>query len=143
MCAGIMMIDFRHGDCYEIISTLPDNSIDLVISDPPYKLGNTKGGGLYKLVNGEEEADNPYKRKATNSITELHNLDSTDFDAKKFLELVKPKMKVFYGYFFCNKALVPDYLNFAVENKYSFEILVLHKQNPIPARNNHFLPDME
>ena len=132
-----------HGDCYEIIPTLENCSIDLVITDPPYKLGNTKGGGLYKFVNGKEEKDNPYKGKATNSITELHNLDSTEFDARKFLELIKPKMKKFYGYFFCNKVLVTDYLNFATENKYSFEILVLHKQNPIPARNNHFLPDME
>lgn len=138
-----MNFNLIHGDCYEIIPTLEDCSINLVITDPPYKLGNTKGGGLYKLVNGEEEANNPYKRKATNSITELHSLSSTDFDARKFLELIKPKMKKFYGYFFCNKILVPDYLNFATENKYSFEILILHKQNPIPARNNHFLPDME
>ena len=34
-------------------------------------------------------------------------------------------------------------MNFAVENKYSFDILILSKTNPIPARNNHFLPDME
>ena len=39
--------------------------------------------------------------------------------------------------------LIPDYLNFAVENKYSFDILCLLKENPIPARNNHFLPDIE
>ena len=35
-----------HGDCYEIIPTLEDKSIDLIVTDPPYRLGNTKGGGL-------------------------------------------------------------------------------------------------
>lgn len=136
-------IKLLHGNCYEIIPTLPDASIDLICTDPPYKLGNTKGGGLYKLVNEGTQEDNPYNRKAINAITQLETLDSVDFDATKFLNLIKPKLKKFYGYFFCNKLLIPEYLNFAVENKYSFDILVLHKENPIPARNNHFLPDIE
>lgn len=136
-------VTLYHGDCYEIIPTLKDKSIDLVVTDPPYKLGNTKGGGLYKLVDGGSQEDNPYNRKATNAIHQLKGLDSVDFDAVRFLNLIKPKMKKFYGYFFCNKMLIPEYLNFAVENKYSFDILCLLKANPIPARNNHFLPDME
>ena len=28
-----------HGDCLEVISALPDNSVDSVITDPPYELG--------------------------------------------------------------------------------------------------------
>lgn len=41
------MIDLRHGDCLEIMKQIPDKSIDLVVTDPPYKLvagGCTKGG---------------------------------------------------------------------------------------------------
>ena len=98
---------------------------------------------MYKLVDGGSQEDNPYNRKATNAIHQLKGLDSIDFDAVRFLNLIKPKMKKFYGYFFCNKALIPDYLNFAIQNGFSFEILVIFKANPIPARNNHFLPDME
>ena len=30
------MIDLRLGDCLEVMKTLPDNSIDAVITDPPY-----------------------------------------------------------------------------------------------------------
>jgi site-specific DNA-methyltransferase (adenine-specific) len=30
------MIDLRLGDCFELIKTLPDNSVDLVITSPPY-----------------------------------------------------------------------------------------------------------
>ena len=31
--------DLRHGDCREIIATLDDNSIDAIVTDPPYELG--------------------------------------------------------------------------------------------------------
>jgi len=27
------------GDCIEVMKTLPDNSIDSVVTDPPYELG--------------------------------------------------------------------------------------------------------
>jgi len=32
-------IDLRLGDCLEILPTLPDNSVDAVITDPPYGCG--------------------------------------------------------------------------------------------------------
>jgi site-specific DNA-methyltransferase (adenine-specific) len=38
------MIDLRLGDCLEVMKTIPDNSVDLVITSPPYdKLRNYKG----------------------------------------------------------------------------------------------------
>ena len=30
------MIDLRRGDCLEIMKNIPDNSIDLIVTDPPY-----------------------------------------------------------------------------------------------------------
>ena len=30
--------DIRHGDCLDILRTLPDNSVDAVVTDPPYGL---------------------------------------------------------------------------------------------------------
>ena len=32
------MIDLRQGDCIEVLRTLPDNSVDSVVCDPPYHL---------------------------------------------------------------------------------------------------------
>ena len=34
----IMNIDLRQGDCLEVLKTIPDNSIDSVVTDPPYHL---------------------------------------------------------------------------------------------------------
>lgn len=33
-----MNIDLRHGDCLEILKDIPDNSVDSVVTDPPYGL---------------------------------------------------------------------------------------------------------
>jgi len=39
----IMNIDLRLGDCLEVLKTIPDNSVDSVVVDPPYHLTSTKG----------------------------------------------------------------------------------------------------
>ena len=36
------MIDLRQGDCLELMKDIPDNSIDMILVDPPYKM--TKRG---------------------------------------------------------------------------------------------------
>lgn len=34
------------GDCYELIKEIPDKSVDLVITDPPYEMDEHGGGGV-------------------------------------------------------------------------------------------------
>ena len=41
------MIDLRHGDCLELMKDIPDNSIDMVLTDPPY-LQTPSGGGFVR-----------------------------------------------------------------------------------------------
>jgi len=36
------MIDLKLGDCLEVMRTIPDKSIDLVLTDPPYGIGIAK-----------------------------------------------------------------------------------------------------
>ncbi len=31
-----MRVDFYHGDCLDVLATLPENSIDLIVTSPPY-----------------------------------------------------------------------------------------------------------
>lgn len=126
------MMDLRHGDCYDIIPTLADKSIDLVVTDPPYNF-ETKGGGFYSK-------DNPTQRTYTEDLLKL---DCCDFNPVAFLNLLKPKLKQIYIYTFCNKTLIADYVEFARQNKCSFDVLVMCKSNPIPAYNNHYLSDLE
>jgi len=51
--------ELHHGDCLEVLRTLPDNSVDAIVTDPPYGLtANKKGGTGTASVN----LDNPYGR---------------------------------------------------------------------------------
>ena len=53
-------VDIRHGDCLAALRDLPDNSVDSVVTDPPYGLSNTKpqqvADVLAAWVTGETEA---------------------------------------------------------------------------------------
>lgn len=79
-----------NGDCFEAISELEDNSIDLVVTDPPYELGKTGGGAF-----GDKKA-----------YHEEIGFISNGFDYKIFDELVK-KMKKINIYVFCSQKQIP------------------------------------
>lgn len=40
-----------HGDCLEVMRSMPDECIDIVITSPPYNLLNSTGNGLKKNTN--------------------------------------------------------------------------------------------
>jgi DNA modification methylase len=62
-----MNIDLRLGDCLEVLKTIPDNSIDSVVTDPPYGLGfmNKEWDSPEKLRQlTQREAERSAERKA-------------------------------------------------------------------------------
>lgn len=40
-------IILKQGDCMELLKKVKDNSIDLVVTDPPYLIDTTGGGIIY------------------------------------------------------------------------------------------------
>ena len=129
------MIDYDYieqGDCLELMKKIPDKSINLVVTDPPYRFEN-QGGGFY--------AKNASTQRTY--CDQLKRINCCEFEPEQFLDLLKSKMKRFYGYFFCNKTLIVDYIQWAVKNKYNYDVLVMAKSNPIPSYNNHHLSDLE
>ena len=57
------MIDLRQGDCLEVLRSMPSESIDLIVTDPPYKTtsrGNAgnSGGMLQKEINKKGQVFN-------------------------------------------------------------------------------------
>ena len=81
------MIQLYHGDCMDFIKSLPDKSIDLVVTDPPYNFG-AKGGGFYSESNDSQRT----------YIKSLDKINCCDFKPIPFLNLIKPKMKHIYIY---------------------------------------------
>ena len=91
-------------DCLDGIKLLKKNNIipNLIICDPPYEF-NSVGNGIA----GMRELYKDIKDK---------QLDNFEFD--KFIPLILDLQKgKVNAYFFCNKTLLPKYLNLAIERK--------------------------
>ena len=57
-----MTTDLLHGDCLELMKDLPDNSVDLVLTDPPYNIArknnfNTMGRSGIDFGDWDHDAD--------------------------------------------------------------------------------------
>lgn len=65
------MIDLRQGDCLELMKDIPENSIDLVLTDIPYGEVNRDSNGLRKL--SKENAD-ILTFDLTDFLDELHRI---------------------------------------------------------------------
>ena len=52
-------VTLHHGDCLDVLATLPDASVDAVVTDPPYGLANTDPAHvaetITRWVNGERD----------------------------------------------------------------------------------------
>ena len=49
------MNEIKHGDCLDYLMTLPDDSVDMVLTDPPYSIGYDAGKGWDSQWRSEEE----------------------------------------------------------------------------------------
>ena len=113
------------GDSYSLIKDIPDKSIDLIITDPPYEL-ETRGAGFH---NKRDYYDQIHDSGLASGITD------------EFLgELVRIMKKVNI-YLFCNKNQLRQYFDFF--KNYNCDLLIWHKTNPIPTVNNKYLSDVE
>lgn len=113
-------------DCYEGIQLLEDNSIDLVVIDPPYKLD------LNEVKN-------------TNTFNSYANelLGLKDGFDLKILDLLIQKMKKINIYIYCSKRQIQELLEYFSNKGCNYEVLTWHKMNPSPLINNIYLPDTE
>jgi len=96
---------------------------DMVFTDPPYDIG-TDGG--WDVANRPE-------------LEFIANFNPDDFLNVLPLYFEGKKLN---SYIFCNKQLLPDYLTWARDSGYSFNVLVWKKPNAIPIGDSH-RPDIE
>lgn len=124
-----MDIDYiEEGDCLELIKQIPDKSIDLVVTDPPYEFVSGGGGGAFG-------AD---KRSYHHEI-----LPISDGFSIKCLDECCRVLKAINIYVWCSKAQVRKLLDYFEDKGCSIDILTWHKTNPIPTCNNTYLSDTE
>lgn len=115
-------------DCLEGLRSLPDKSIDLVVTDPPYEI-TTSVAGIYK------QKDKQY-------VKELNSIKD-GFDQQILDELCRV-MKKINIYLWCSqKQILPLLKYFVEEKKCNYNIITWHKTNPVPACGNKYLTDTE
>ena len=119
-------------DCISWIKDVPDNTIDLVIIDPPYKIRKKT-----QEVNSLAIAVKKYN-------LELQRDNLIDEYDKSILEELIRVMKKINIYIWCNGEQVPFYIDYFVnKNKCKMDILVWNKTNAMPLYNNKYMTDKE
>jgi len=94
---------------------IPDKSINLIITDPPYL--HVKGGMKSAKFNVGKMKEDSFIN------TEMNDFGEKEIDT--FLSETKRLFKISYnGYFFCSKLQIPYYLSFALKNKLKFDVLI-------------------
>lgn len=116
-------------DSYEAVKDIPDNSIDLVIIDPPYDIPHTTGGGMLE----EKRIRNMFDNLVENDIT-----NAFDFGILKEFDRIMKKRNI---YIWCNKLLIPKLFEYYKGSL--FDIISWHKTNAMPLCGSKYLTDTE
>ena len=114
------MVKLLQGDCMELMNNIPNESIDLVLTDIPYDEVNRKDNGLRKL--------------------DKENADVLTFDLINFLEQLYDKAKSTI-IIFCGKeqvSIIHSYFNDKQKKgKGTVRQLIWEKSNPSPMNGQH------
>lgn len=117
------------GDALQTLKTIPNNYVDLVVTDIPYKIKVSHSAGAFGV------------KKKMHYKKELEAIsDGISNDVLVELCRVMKKINI---YIFCSKEQIPQMLNFFLPKKCNWQILTWHKTNPIPACGNSYMPDTE
>ena len=124
----------KQGDCLELLKEIPDNSIDLIVTDPPYIL-ETDGAGMFG-------------KKADNYGGQRYIMKNIDFMKNGISENVLDElirvMKKINIYIWCSQKQLPIFYKYFVEKKKcNWNLLCWHKTNPTPTCGNKYLTDTE
>lgn len=117
------------GDCYELIKEIPDKSVDLIVTDPPYEIAVDHGAGAFGIEKKlHYEQFTPFSHGIKEEVL------------REFARVLK-KINV---YCFCSKKQIPIFLDFFVKNRNCYyDIILWHKTNPVPACGNKYIGDTE
>ncbi len=126
------MADLIHGDCMAYIKTLPDHSVDLILTDPPYNIAKYSTGNI--PLPGREALNNDIADWDTVPIEPGELL----YDFKR---IIKPKGNIFV---FTSYNLIGKWHE-AFDSEFdTFQYFIWHKTNPAPKiYKNGFLNSCE
>lgn len=107
------MIDLRQGDCLEIMKDIPDESIDLVVTDPPY------------LINYKTNYRNDKTHRFTKEIIGENTPEVISKAIKEFYRIMKNDTAL---YLFCSPDKI-DFFKKEVEKYFKIKNIIIWKKN--------------
>ena len=110
-----------HGDCEEIIKTIPDNSVTLIHTDPPYVIHSDDNMG--KMM--EEKARKSYDKLIKADISDGFNVEVM------FPEFIRVCKAVNFQ-IWCSKKQFIEYLILAYGKKWNWQDICLYRNNALP-----------
>jgi DNA modification methylase len=117
------------GDCLDKLKELEDNSVDFVLTDPPYEL-DTHGGCQNKDLH--------------RSLHDKHiDFISNGFDIENVFAELQRVMKVVNACIFCSNKQISKIMSYWESRGYSTTCLIWQKPNPIPFGNGKYVSDIE
>jgi DNA modification methylase len=117
-------------DSDAVAKLMDGQKADMVFTDPPY----------LQETNGSEKGDiGKALRKQGKDIEFIADFNPSDFLQTLPIVFNNKKMN---AYVFCNKELLPDYLLWARDAGYSYNVLIWKKPNALPIADSH-RPDIE
>ena len=115
--SGRKMIKLLYGNCFDLLEQIENNSVDLVITDPPYE--HVMGGMKCKWLNNGTWSGKSYMTQKMSQFGYAEVI--------RFLDMVKPKMKKVNMYVFCSKLQLSHYLEWVKREKLKYDLLIWNK----------------
>jgi site-specific DNA-methyltransferase (adenine-specific)/modification methylase len=113
-------MDLRLGDCRDLLKSLPDNSVDLILTDPPYNIAPYSTGNI--KFNWRSDINN-----------DIAKWDEVTIDPKEYLDvfmrILKPNGNIFI---FTSYNLLGKWHEVFDPKFDTFQFMAWHKTNPVP-----------
>lgn len=119
------MINLQQGDCLELMKDIPDGSLDLIVTDPPYKITSRGNGG---------NSGGMFQKKIVNTGQVFNNNDISIKDyLGEFYRMLKPQS---HCYIMTNNKNITEFLMAVRESDFHFiKNLVWVKDNKIMGQS--------
>ena len=119
-------------DCFNALKRIPDHSVDLILTDPPYNIA--------KYSTGNIKFD--WRSDINNDLAEWDLVEFKPEDLiDEFKRIIKPQGNIFI---FCSYNMIGEYHKVFDPEFDTFQFMVWHKTNPVPNfRKSSFLNSCE
>lgn len=128
-----------NGDCLEALKNIQDNTVDLILTDPPYNLGNFM---RERQTNLKKMRDNFFGAAGWDDLKYDEWVQVMDQFFKEANRVLKKKGSMIM---FMSLLKVETIVKLAVKHKFYYKTTgIWHKTNPMPRNMNlHFINSVE